>query len=108
MKPGDIVLFYRSADLQALTTIGIVENYAGLSDPTAIATLVKRRTVYSMKEIEDMAKKLTRVMLFRLIRHIRQPLSKDWLIRNGILADVPQSITKIRNKNFDRLLANAE
>jgi len=108
MKPGDIVLFYRSADLQALTTIGVVENYAGLNDATAIATLVKRRTVYSMKEIEGMAKKLTRVMLFRLVRHIRQPLSKDWLITNGILVDVPQSITKIKNETFDKLLTNAE
>jgi hypothetical protein len=108
MKPGDLVLFYRSADLQAVTTIGVVENYAGLKDATAIATLVRRRTVYSMKEIEGMATKLTRVMLFRLVRHVRQPLSKNWLITNGILADVPQSITKIKNETFERLLANAE
>jgi GNAT superfamily N-acetyltransferase len=108
MNPGDVVLFYRSGDLKALTTIGVVEHYAGLRDATEIAALVKRRTVYSMKEIEEMARKSTRVMLFRLIRHFSQPLSKDWLITNGILTDVPQSITKIKNETFDKLLANAQ
>lgn len=108
MKPGDIVLFYRSKDIKALTTIGVVEQYAGSRDATEIAALVKRRTVYSMEKIEEMAKETTRIMLFRLIRHFSPPFSKDWLINNGILTDVPQSITKIKNETFNKLLTNAQ
>ena len=107
IDPGDIVLFYRSSDLKALTTIGIVEKYTALNDPTAIATMVKRRTVYSMKEIERMALKPTRVMLFRLVRHLQTPIYKDWLNTNGILANAPQSIVKINNETFDKFFTHA-
>src|SRR5262249_34384632 len=48
VHPGDVVLFYRSGDHQAVTSIGVVEDYQTLSDPQAIAGLVSRRTVYSM------------------------------------------------------------
>jgi hypothetical protein len=108
IKPGDVVLFYRSKDYQMLTSLGIVEKYITLRDATSIASLVKRRTVYSMREIENIAKKPTKVMLFRLVSHFQKPLSKDWLKANDILTDVPQSITKIKNNNFDTILANAQ
>ena len=57
IKPGDIVLFYRSGDEQTITSIGIVETYETLADAATVATRVKRRTVYSMKEIEKMTQK---------------------------------------------------
>lgn len=106
LKPGDIVLFYRSIDEQALTSLGIVEQYTTLNDASLIAGLVKRRTVYSLREIEQMAQKPTRVMLFRLVRHLRRPFSKEWLQANGILKGPPQSITSLSTSSFQRLLHN--
>jgi hypothetical protein len=41
--PGDIVLFYRSADEQAITTFGIVESCETLTDSESIVARVKRR-----------------------------------------------------------------
>lgn len=103
MTPGDIVLFYRSGDERAVTSIGIVESYKSMSDADMIAAHVKRRTVYSMKEIKEMARKPTKVMLFRLVGHLRSTRSLDWLIKKKILKGPPQSIGKL---NIDQLTYN--
>jgi GNAT superfamily N-acetyltransferase len=107
IKPGDVILFYRSGDEHAITSIAVAELYDTLNDATAIAGLVKRRTVYNMTDILSMAKKPTRVMLFRLIRHFQKPLPQTWLEENRVLNGPPQSITSINNSQFDRIIANA-
>jgi GNAT superfamily N-acetyltransferase len=104
MNPGDVVLFYRSHDERAITSIGVVENYVTLKDPDNIASRVKRRTVYSMEEIQQMAAKPARVMLFRLVRHFENPLPQVVLERKRILNGPPQSITRISHESFERIL----
>ncbi|MGW8158428.1 MAG: GNAT family N-acetyltransferase [Desulfoprunum sp.] len=106
ISPGDIVLFYRSTDEKALTSIGVVESYDTMQDPDIIARRVKRRTVYSMEEIQAMATRPTRVMLFRLVDHFNHPLSIDWLVARGFLNSHPQSITQINDNAFEVVLAN--
>lgn len=101
MSPGDIVLFYRSQDQRAVTSIGIVESYETFNEPDIIARRVKRRTVYSMRNITEMANRPTRVMLFRLIGHLNHFLSQAWMEEHGILNGPPQSITKITDEAFD-------
>lgn len=103
---GDIVLFYRSADERAVTSFGVVEYYEPHKDPALIASHVRRRTVYSMPEIEEMAKKSTKVMLFRLVKHFNQPVSQSWLESNGILKGPPQSIVALSHDSFERILAH--
>lgn len=106
INPGDIVLFFRSGDERALTTIGIAESYETIEDAAAIVARVKRRTVYSMDDIEQMAIKPTRVMLFRLVRHLSNPLSQTWLEREDVLQGPAQSITNISHENFEKILTN--
>lgn len=106
ISPGSLVLFYRSRDERALTSVGVVESYETLSDAADIVALVKRRTVYSMDDIEKMAKKPTRVMLFRLVRHLVNPLSQAWLENEHVLRGPPQSITHISNDKFEKILAH--
>lgn len=108
INPGDIVMFYRSHDEHALTSIGVVESYETLADAGDIVAKVKRRTVYSMDEITRMAGKPTRVMLFRLIRHFNNPLSQAWLEHHRVLNGAPQSITSITHEKFETIIANAE
>lgn len=105
VNPGDVLLFYRSADERAVTSIGVVECYETLSDAGEIAAKVKRRTVYSMTDIEGMAAKPTRVMLFRLMRHLTNPVPQAWLEQAGALNGSPQSITRIDNERFERVLS---
>lgn len=108
INPGDVMLFYRSGDERAITSLGVVESYETLTAASDIVAKVKRRTVYSMADIESMAKKPTRVMLFRLVRHFANPLSQAWLEQQGILKGPPQSITKIHHKNFERVLVDGK
>lgn len=105
MVPGDLLFFYRSGDDRALTSIGVVESYDTLADASEIIALVKRRTVYSMAEIERMAMQPTRVMLFRFVRHLTRPVPLNELIAGGVLKGQPQSITKISYEAFERALA---
>jgi hypothetical protein len=95
INPGDVVLFYRSTDQRAVTSIGVVEQYETLSDPSVIAARVSRRTVYSMNEITFLAQKPTKVMLFRLVRHLARSVPHDWLKAQRIVSGNIQSIREI-------------
>lgn len=107
IRQGDIVLFYRSGDDRALTSIGVVESYDTLDNAEDIIARVKRRTVYSMGEIQQMARKPTRVMLFRLVRHLESPLTQNWLEHAGVLRGAPQSITRITHEKYETILSSS-
>jgi predicted RNA-binding protein with PUA-like domain len=105
IKPGDILLFYRSEDERALTSIGVVESYETLHDAVSIVARVKRRTVYTLGEIENMATKPTKVILFRFVRHLPRTLRLDTLLNNHVLNGRPQSITKIEHEKFETIIS---
>lgn len=107
MTPGDVVLFYRSGDERAVTTVGIVESYETIEGVENIVSRVKRRTVYSMREIERMAEKPTRVLLFRLVSHLQRAVPQAILEREGVLGGAPQSITRITDDGFKKVLEHA-
>jgi len=107
-RPGDIVLFYRSRDMRALTTLGVVESYEWSGSADEIARIVSRRTVYSDQQIEEMAQTETKVMLFRLISHFESPLHYTTLKRLRIARGPIQSITKISDDSFSRILRATE
>lgn len=106
MTPGDIVLFYRSGDESAITSLGVVESYETLDNSDTVASRVKRRTVYSMKEITELVKQPTRVMLFRLVKHFKKPLSLEWLKHKHVTKGAPQSIMRISATAFEGVLAH--
>ncbi|MBP7618034.1 MAG: hypothetical protein KA743_05950 [Geothrix sp.] len=101
--PGDLVLFYRSQDQHRITTLGMVEVAETCTDPDAIARLVRRRTVYSMAEIEAMSDRPVKVMLFRAIRHLPTPPTLRDLTRQGILKGAPQTIVQISHTAYEKL-----
>lgn len=101
---GDIVLFYRSKDEMAVTTIGIVERYETHTETAKIMQLVSRRTVYSQSEIEAMTNKSVRVMLFRLVGHFNKPISLVSLKHDANVSGKLMSITKISDDSFSRIL----
>lgn len=107
IRAGDVLLFYRSEDEQSVTSLGVVDQFAVLSDAARIAALVSRRTVYSSKEIEDMAKRPTKVILFRLVKHFASPVSLQQLLNDRVAAGNIQSITKISDVSFSKVLAAA-
>lgn len=107
-RAGDIVLFYRSRDLRAITSLGIVERYECSESAEEIAEIVSRRTVYSDEQIVEMAESETKVMLFRLICHFDPPLGYVALKRLRVIRGPIQSITKISNESFSRIIRATE
>jgi hypothetical protein len=100
MFEGDIVLFYRSVDVSAITSLGVVEEvYTGISDTNEILRLVGKRTVYSPEEINGFNKPLT-VVLFRHITHLEKPLGLDMLKGLGILKTAPMTINNIPDEKY--------
>jgi len=104
LRPGDVLLFYRTGDEQMVTSLGVVDQFAVLSDAARIAALVSRRTVYSIQEIERMAAKPTKVILFRLVKHFSTPIHYQRLLFDRVVEGNIQSITKISDVAFSRVL----
>lgn len=105
---GDVVLFYRSGDERAITSLGVVEDYQTLDDAEKIARLVSRRTVYSMQDIAHMAKRPTKVMLFRLVRHFSSPPSHQWLLESKLVKGNIQSIRAVEAGTYSKILEYAD
>lgn len=106
VRPGDVILFYRSHDMKAITTIGIVEYFTSSTSASEIACLVSRRTVYSQQDIEEMAERPTKVILFRLIEHLPNRVSYAWLQQSRVRGPI-QTIRSITNESFSRILRAA-
>ncbi|WP_373033632.1 GNAT family N-acetyltransferase [Sulfurovum sp.] len=104
MNSGDLVLFYRSHDLQSVTTLAIVEKFFISDDSDLIAGEVAKRTVYSFRDIDEMSVKPTKVILFRQVFHLNDGISLKWLLENGIVNGNIQSITRIEDQKFRRIL----
>ncbi len=104
LAPGDILLFYRSRDQKAITTIGIIEQIGDYEEINEIVQLVSKRTVYSHEEIENMATKKTKVILFRLTQHLAEPIKSKWLQANHIINGNIQTIRRITDESFDEII----
>jgi hypothetical protein len=97
--PGDHLLFYRSQDVKAATTLAIVEDVLRSVQPNTIARFVGKRTVYSFSSIEQMcARSEVLAVKFRRILFLKSPLSLKELIQNKCLTGAPQSIQKLKTE----------
>lgn len=98
LSPGDILLFYRTVDSE-ITSLGVVEKVLyGLQDKDEIFRNVRKRTVYSLEEIEKIAQKPTLVILFKWHFHLPSTLKLKDLKKIGV--SVPQSIAQISDENY--------
>jgi len=105
INPGDILLFYRSQDKQMLTSIGVVEKiFNDIVDPDEIQQLVGNRTVYSRKEIKEMAKKPTKIILLYFNFHLPKSIPLIELQRSNIITGYLQSIREITHDNYLKII----
>jgi len=104
MRPGDIILFYQSEDLQAITSIGVVESvHTGIEDGSQIVKLAGKRTVFSRDKIDEWVKRPVSVFLFRHHFHLKRPLPIDELTAGQVLTAAPQSVTEITREDYKKL-----
>lgn len=105
IKAGDVLLFYRTDDEKAVTSVGVVDRFEVLEDAAQIASIVRRRTVYSHKEIEKMAGRQTKVILFRLVHHLNNLVPYAQLLQERVVKGPIQSILRVQHDAFSRVLA---
>jgi len=105
IKMNDILIFYRSSDIMALTSIGVVDSvHRRKLNPEDILHLVSKRTVYTYEEIIEIAKRPTLVLIFRWHFYFKQPIFYSDLMRRNILIAAPQSITQIEHSKFEDII----
>ena len=105
IRSGDILLFYRSTDDKAITSIGVVEQTTDTQDKDKILELVSKRTVYTYSEIVDMAHKKTKVILFRIAKHLSAPIDHHWLLENDVIVGQIQTIRRISDESFRKIIS---
>ncbi len=105
LKPGDIVLFYRSQDLHAITSLGVVDQFHPDTPPGEIMRIIGKRSVYSKDEIERSNKNWS-IILFRHHFHLKESIPLDTLKRAGILKSHPQTITEIDQAAYEWIKTN--
>lgn len=100
---GDILLFYRSHDDKTIQTCGIVENLRRSSNAEEIVSIVGKRTVFQIKELEEKCKSgKNLIILFRQTDSLTRPVSLTELLIKKLVKGVPQTITKLNEdaKNY--------
>ncbi len=105
LRPGDVLLFYRSTDARAVTTVGIAERILVSDDPVEINRFVGGRTVYSADEVHALAQRDVVGILFRQDRSLEDPISIHELIDAGALRGAPQTISRTLPEAQEWLLA---
>ena len=105
LKPGDIILFYRSKDIHAITSLGVVDQFNPDIAPAEIMRIIGKRSVYSRNDIERSIKNRS-IILFRHHFHFKENISFDTLKQAGILKGAPQTITEIDQAAYEWIKTN--
>ena len=97
IRPGDLLLFYRSHDVKGVTAVGVVEAALRSTDPREVMTFVGRRTVYTPDEIAVMCRGVRGLLAlrFRQDRFVEPPWQLTELRVAGVLNSWPQSICEL-------------
>ena len=100
IESGDILPFYLSGRAE-ITSVGIAESaYTGEQDSGDILRRVGKRSVYSLSELMEIAKKPTIVILFRHHFHLKNLVNFRELKAARVLAGPPQSIVQITDESY--------
>jgi len=100
INPGDLLFFYRTHDKKSVECVGVVEQAEHEVDIDKVLSLVSKRTVYSIKEIEEWLQRKTLVILFRVL-HNFPPVGRNVLLQAGIEGSI-QSIRQISHQQYLR------
>jgi predicted RNA-binding protein with PUA-like domain len=105
MQLGDLILFYRSEDLQAITSLGVVEAvYSGIEDTGQILQIAGKRTVFSRGEVDKWVERSpVSVFLFRHHFHLKKLIELERLIASKVVKAAPQSAMEISSDGYAQI-----
>lgn len=105
IKAGDIVLFYKTHDDMAITTIGTVDSvHLKLRDPQEVFKLIAKRTVFSLKDVEGLCNSDVLVILFNQNFHLINDVPYSKLLENQIISGPIQTITEISDTQYRKII----
>jgi GNAT superfamily N-acetyltransferase len=108
IKPGAVLMFYRSEDAQAIRVIGIAEDTLVSDSAHRIAQFVGKRTVYRFDQIAEMCRRNVLAILFRQGFILQNSIDLDELINRGVVKAPPQSITSVPEEGRGWLLSSID
>jgi hypothetical protein len=109
LREGDIILFYRSHDQKAITSLGIVDHEPiRTKDIDEVKRIVGKRSVYTEGQLKQKADKSVFIIRFKHHFYLPNPLNLDYLVKKDILKDAPQSITEINHERYLALKAGGK
>lgn len=99
---GDVLLFYRSRDEQAVTSLGVCEDVQyRLSDAGKIQRVVGKRSVFSNEEIRQLVERGdVTVFTFRLHFHLDQPPEYGELRNNDVISGPPRTTQRLDEQGY--------
>ena len=100
LKSSDLLFFYVSSPIQAITSIGIVESVFRSNELFKVVSHIGKRSVYSFSEIKKMTKQKVLVIGFRFIKHLEEEINLKKLKDKNILKAPPQSIQNLKNYKY--------
>jgi hypothetical protein len=101
IKLQDIVLFYRSEDVSAITSLGVVQDVVRAIDSLEkVMELAGKRIVYAQSEIESMISKHAVLILFRWHLDFQKDLPLRTLLSLYLLRAAPQSIVSLSHRSY--------
>jgi L-amino acid N-acyltransferase YncA len=104
LASGGTLLFYRSTDIGAVTTVGILEAWHASEDPASIARFVGKRSVYTFEQIKDMSDgREVLALLFRQDRVLRPVLHLADLLEHRVVRGPPQSTMRANQEGLSWL-----
>jgi len=104
IRPGDLLLFYRSVENQKITGIGIAERARRFTNHfQKLKKFVEPRSVYSIRELKEQFETEALAILFRYVSQLPKTVSREDLLRMEIIKGAPQSIQELDNKFYKKL-----
>ncbi|GAB7519203.1 GNAT family N-acetyltransferase [Rhodococcus sp. no. 34] len=102
VQPGDALLFQRTGDRPAVTTVGVVEESFVSNSAEEIIKRVGTRTVYTANEIRTMCDGPRDVLalLFRYDRTLEPAWTRESIQHAGLINGWPQSISEVSERGM--------
>lgn len=102
MRPGDVIAFYRSSDIKAITTLGVIEDTKRSISWQEIRDFTMKRTVFGENDLKNMCGGLrgTLAILFRHAPLVRSPLTLSASSHGSSIPRAGQSITRLTSEQI--------
>lgn len=121
IRPGDMLLFYRTGEegsnkryTSVLTSLGMVKSlHYGFKSKEEYLHHCKNRSVFTAKELDDFWDKHRynlMVLKFVFVTNLSKRLTLDYMWKNNIVAapNGPRPFTQISNEMFDKILNDSQ